>query len=208
MGSQSDIITRIEANWKTFESLVATKLVGQPELLPGLTKFLAAEKSRIMTCPASTRTDYHGAFPGGLVDHSLRVVKLMSELNKAYGVELPSKSLIVTGLFHDIGKIGNEKFDYYVEKESDWHNKQGIMYEINQKVAGTSPSMRSLWWLSKFGVQLSEDEFLAIASIKDRVDNTNDSVPNNGESMLTVVLQQAVKVACLRGRGKNSVIEK
>jgi len=208
MTAQQDIITRIETNWGAFNGLVAKLTSPRLHSLHNpIVSLVDKEKSRIMTCPSSTRTDFQGAFPGGLVDHSLKVVKLMSDLNKTFGTEIPSESLIVTGLFHDIGKIGNGKFDYYIEKESDWHNKQGIMYEINQKIANTTPSMRSLWWMNEHSVNLTEEEFLAIASIKDRHDNTNDSIPSTGESMLTVILQQAVKVACLRGRGKKSVID-
>lgn len=205
MATNEDIINKLQSNWTTFKGLASSKLTDKR--FGGIADLMESEEERIITCPASTRIDYHGAYPGGLVEHSLRVVKIMSDLNKTYGAELPSDSIVVCGLFHDFGKIGNEKHDYYVEKASDWHNRQGIMYETNQSLSSTAPALRSLWWLGRKGVALTEQEFLAIASIKDRSSRDDESVPVNGESMLSVILQQAVKVACLRGRGKNSVVE-
>jgi HD domain len=200
------IITQIEANWATFTGLCQQ----DKERYSLVSKLLDAEGSKMMTCPSSTKTDFQGAYPGGLIQHSLKVTRLMASLNKTYNAEIKTESIIMTGLFHDLGKIGNDKFDYYVEKESDWHNKLGIMYDINPKLAGSPPSLRSLWLLSKYGISLTEEEFLAVASVKDRIDLSagSDSMPSNTEpSMLSVMLGQAIKVACLSGRGKKSLLE-
>lgn len=160
----------------------------------------------LILAPASTRIDYHGAFPGGLIDHSLRVLKTMSALNRAYEANLSTDNLVITGLFHDVGKCGNGERSYYLPKSSDWHNKQGIMYEINPDMINQPVSLRSLYLLQKFGVKLSEDEHYAISTIKDRTRSTEDSQLGSNEPMLAVILQQAVRVACIKASGKSSLL--
>src|SRR4051812_7253977 len=58
-------------------------------------------------CPASSRKAYHLSEPGGLVDHSLRVLKNVLKLNAAYDWKLAKDSMIISSLFHDIGKVGH-----------------------------------------------------------------------------------------------------
>ena len=59
---------------------------------------------RLALCPASSRKEYHLAEPGGLVDHSLRVLSNALKLCKTFGWNVPKESLIVACLLHDIGK--------------------------------------------------------------------------------------------------------
>ena len=47
-------------------------------------------------CPASSRRDYHLAEPGGLVDHSLRVLQNALIYCKAFSWNLPKDSLIIS----------------------------------------------------------------------------------------------------------------
>lgn len=162
--------------------------------------------ARLALAPSSTRTDYQGAYMGGLVEHALNVVRLMAELNTTYKSGLTPDSIVTVGLFHDIGKVGNLEMDYYIQKNSDWHNKLGIMYEINPEISQTPVSQRSLFILQHFGVELTEEEHTAIASIKSTSRQGEDSLPVTNEPMLSVVLSQAVKVACMRGRGKTTVL--
>lgn len=192
-------------NIETFKRLVADK-VTDPSRRLGLLALVDKVEETLIIAPASTRTDYQGAFPGGLVDHSLRVVKTMAALNKAYEAGLSSESLVVTGLFHDIGKCGNGERDYYLPKNSDWHNKQGIMYEINPDMMNIPVSLRSLYLLQKFGIVLTADEHFAISTIKDRFRPGEESISVANEPMLAVILQQAVRTTSLWGSGKTSLL--
>jgi putative nucleotidyltransferase with HDIG domain len=156
----------------------------------------------LILAPASTRTEFYGAFAGGLVDHSLRVVKTMGALNRAYETNLGTENIVVTGLFHDIGKCGNGEREYFLPKSSEWHNKQGIMYEINPDLVNMTVSLRSLYLLQSFGVRLTADEHYAISSIKER--NETQAVAN--EPMLAVVLQQAIRMASIKGAGRSTLL--
>lgn len=195
------VVLKMVSNIETFKKLVETKM---GPTAPDLHNLIMAVEEVLIEAPASSRTEYQGCYPGGLVEHSLNVVKLMSELNKAYGTNLSASSIVLTGLFHDIGKVGNGHEPYYTEKDSDWHRKQGILYDVNPQLSVVPVSTRSLFLLQKHSVKICEEEYLAIASIKDRP-RSEENLPNPGESMLAVVLQQAIRVACLRGRGKTSL---
>ncbi len=168
-----------------------------------LVSLLDTNAERIILAPASTRLDLVCAYPGGLVEHSIRVLMLMAKARNAYGLldTVPAESVIVTALFHDIGKIGTESKEYYIDNDSEWHrNKLGQMYKVVEKLQHLSVSQLSLMLLTKNGVQLDIDEWYAVSSIRDRT--RDNDVPVSGEPMLAVLLQQAVKMAIMAGKGK------
>ena len=118
---------------------------------------------RLALCPASSRKDYHHAIPGGLVDHSLRVLGNAMRLVKAFGWDVPKDSLIIGCLLHDIGKIGDHEKDYYLPQDSDWHReKLGEMYKHNKALQYMSVPDRGVWLCQHCGLKLSQDEFLSI----------------------------------------------
>ena len=61
---------------------------------------------RLALAPASSRKEFHNAFPGGLIDHSLRVLANANALVKVWETSenIPKDSLILSSLFHDFGK--------------------------------------------------------------------------------------------------------
>lgn len=118
---------------------------------------------RLALCPASSRSEYHAAYPGGLVDHSLRVLGNAMKLVKAFGYDLPKDSLIIGCLFHDLGKVGDHENDYYVPQDSDWHReKLGEMYKHNKDLQYMTVPHRGVWLCQHFGLKLSQDEWLSI----------------------------------------------
>ena len=67
-------------------------------------------KSDFFTCPASAR--YHGAYSGGLCDHSLNVYHCLVDylarerVQELYGLEVSPESTAIVALLHDLCKIG------------------------------------------------------------------------------------------------------
>jgi hypothetical protein len=58
------------------------------------------------TAPASTK--YHGAYEGGLFDHSLSVANELKDLSKANRLKWQHpRSPLLIGMFHDLCKIDN-----------------------------------------------------------------------------------------------------
>lgn len=118
---------------------------------------------RLALCPASSRKDYHHAIPGGLVDHSLRVLSNALKLSKAFGWDLPKDSLIIGCLLHDLGKVGDHEKDYYVPQDSDWHREKiGEMYKHNKDIQYMTVPDRGVWLCQHFGLKLTQPEWLAI----------------------------------------------
>lgn len=67
-------------------------------------------KSDFFSCPASTR--YHGAYAGGLCDHSLNVYHCLTDylarerVQELYGLEVDPESAAIVALLHDLCKVG------------------------------------------------------------------------------------------------------
>lgn len=123
---------------------------------------------KLALCPASSRKEYHLAIPGGLVDHSLRVLSNALKLCKTFGWDLPKDSLIISCLLHDIGKCGlveddGTVIDYYVPQDSDWHReKLGELYKTNKDMPYMTTRDRSIHTCQRFGIKLTKEEYLAI----------------------------------------------
>lgn len=149
----------IDANWQKFSSLL--KKTG--DRAASIAAMLKDVEERLVLCPASARVDFHNAFPGGLVDHSLRVLYNAMRLVKAFDWKVSNESLIIACLFHDLGKLGDDKQDYYVFQTDEWRSKhRGEEYAYNKELRYMSVPHRSIWLLQHYGVKLSQDEMLAI----------------------------------------------
>lgn len=67
-------------------------------------------KSDFFICPASAR--YHGAYEGGLCDHSLNVYHCLKDylarerVGELYGLETDPESVAIAALLHDLCKVG------------------------------------------------------------------------------------------------------
>lgn len=65
--------------------------------------FLEGETSWL-TSPASTR--YHLNVEGGLLLHSVGVAETALKLRYLLAPDLSEESVVITALFHDVGKVG------------------------------------------------------------------------------------------------------
>ena len=67
-------------------------------------------KSDFFTAPASAR--FHGAYAGGLCDHSVNVFRCLEaylardRVKEVYGLDYPMESAAIAALLHDVCKIG------------------------------------------------------------------------------------------------------
>lgn len=200
--NQEDL-TKILANYDKLESLVGK--IKNKERRNALKHLASDLKNRFAPAPAATRTEYAGAYPGGLVEQALSTVKLMNELNKTYKSDIPTDSIIVCGLFAHLGKIGTQTQDLYIAKESKWHNDNGIMFELNRKISSVPAPIRSLWWLTSSAVDLDEDEIYAISSLGAMGRAEVPSSELFSAPMLAVALQNAFRVICISSAGRSSI---
>ena len=93
---------QIVENYNKFEALAMKTGEHRQEALKN---FFDKMGERLAMCPASSKVDFHNCFPGGLVEHSLRVLTNTIKLAKAMEIKAPQEELIFACLFHDIGKL-------------------------------------------------------------------------------------------------------
>jgi hypothetical protein len=148
---------KIESNWETFDKL-CRRLSDN-----NLNKLLDKVGERIVMCPASPRLDQYSAYPGGLVEHSIAVAGTLRSINDSQNLDIPVASILKVSLLHDLGKIGNDGNDLFINQDSEWHrDKLGQMYKYNEDLQKMSVSHRTLFLLQSFGVELTCDEWIAI----------------------------------------------
>lgn len=147
-----------------FEGLLDEHLKDRKDIIYNM--FFEKEMfKRFYAAPASTSLDFHCAFDGGLVVHTLSVVKILLELNEILEIRASAgtESIVIAGAFHDLGKIGDGTGQLYLpEQEAWWREKRGRMYQTNDTIQSMPHSLRSIFILQEAGIPLNVDEFFAI----------------------------------------------
>jgi 23S rRNA maturation-related 3'-5' exoribonuclease YhaM len=134
--------------------LLSTEAVGINELLECM------EKIGYFTAPCSGGN--HLAKEGGLAEHSWNVLQAMFSLADALDVAIPSRSIILTALLHDLGKCGDHGKPNYtpnILKSGEQSTKKP--YETNKELLYIPHEVRSIKIASEY-ITLTEDEEWAI----------------------------------------------
>jgi len=134
-----------------------------------LREFYEKYAERLIVMPAAHKKEYHNAFPGGYVEHVLRVIRCalkQYDLWKSEGADVDTftlEELVFSALNHDLGKMGDEVEDSYIPQTDQWRkDKLGEDYMFNVKVPFSSVPDRGLFMLQSHGIQYSFNEMLAI----------------------------------------------
>ena len=130
---------QIQQNWIDFEETIKA-YISEPRCSQ-LLDFYSKYSDRIMMMPASHKKEYHNAFPGGYVDHVLRVVDCALKLNNVWvemGVDSSTytkEELVFAALNHDLGKMGDENNESYLSQDDQWRReKLGEDYKFNNRL--------------------------------------------------------------------------
>ena len=134
------------------------KREGADKLLEYLT-----DKTDFFTAPASTR--FHGAYEGGLLEHSLNVYECLCDFVKRprfkdkYGFVFDEESLAIAALLHDICKTNFYKTEMRnVKKNGVW---ESVPYYTIEDMLPYGHGEKSVYILSGF-IRLTRDEAFAI----------------------------------------------
>ena len=174
---------KIQENWKDLIGYIKSTFDDSypDNRREKLLKMYHGLESRMMFAPASGRKYYHNCFPGGYVDHVIRVVNFAEqiyELWKSNGAKVDNytkEEVIFVAMHHDLGKVGDLENDYYIPNESEWHRKnQGKIYNHNPKLQYMTVPDRAIWLLSQFDIKLSEAEYLGIKLTDGLYDKANE----------------------------------
>jgi hypothetical protein len=170
---------KIQSNWDIFLSNIKTYL--SPDRAKALTAFYEQYDNRIALMPASGKSSYHNAFPGGYVDHVNRVLSCalqVADLWKKNGaaINFTTEELAMVAINHDLGKFGTTEAEYYIDNDSDWHIKnRGELYKLNPAIPFMKVQDRSLFILQSIGIILTANEYLGIKLHDGLYDESNKS---------------------------------
>lgn len=177
---------QIDRNWKLFRQIINILFVSRKDELNAMYDEM---EDRMMIMPASGTEHYHNAFPGGYVDHVLRVIDFTKKEYgrwKEDGLKVDNftlEELLFAAAHHDLGKYGLPgNYELYQFNESEWHRtNQGKIYKINEKVPFALIQDTSLFLLQHYGIKCSWQEQLAIRTHDGLYDKANESYYMNSQ---------------------------
>lgn len=121
------------------------------------------EKTDFFTAPASTR--FHGAYEGGLLEHSLNVYECLCNFVKRphfcekYGFSFSEESLAIVALLHDVCKTNFYKTEMRnVKKNGVW---ESVPYYTIEDTLPYGHGEKSVYILSGY-MRLTREEAFAI----------------------------------------------
>ena len=127
-----------------------------------LLDWLCSPASDFFTAPASTR--YHGAYEGGLLEHSLNVYECLTQivprLHEKYGFTFPDESLAIAALLHDLCKVNFYKTSFRNAKNEQGKWEQVPYYTIEDNLP-YGHGEKSVYIISAY-MRLTRDEAFAI----------------------------------------------
>jgi len=135
--------------------------------------------------PAAAVQHHHNAFPGGYLDHVLRVYDISVEMTKTFHafegeLNFTSQELQFATLHHDLGKLGEPGEPYYVEQDSDWHRKTlGQNYKYNNTIQYMSVTDRAHYMLQQYDIKITKNEWLGIHLSDGMYEDSNKSYLKN-----------------------------
>ena len=169
---------QIQNNWNVFLGIIEEHISSPRK--EKLLEFYDQYAERIMLMPAAHKKEYHNAFPGGYVEHVIRVVRCALKQHQLWTDENADMSgytieeLVFAALNHDLGKMGDEEHESYIPQTDQWRkDKLGEDYMFNTKLPFASVPDRGLFMLQSHGIQYTFNEMLAIQTHDGLYDEAN-----------------------------------
>lgn len=169
---------KIQKNYEKHLKIIDTYIGDRKDSILSMLKHM--EENYVMA-PASGKSWYHSAFPGGYVDHVNRVVEYAVKQSRLYQemggtIDYTEEELVFAALFHDLGKIGDGDKPNYIPQTDKWRqDKLSEMYTFNPDLDFMLVPDRSLFILQKFGIKVTQKEFLGIRLHDGVFDKANES---------------------------------
>lgn len=129
-----------------------------------LLEWLQSDSSDFFTAPSSTR--FHGAYEGGLVEHSLNVYDCLcdylarSRTKELYGMDYTEETIAITALLHDLCKVNFYTVDYRNAKNQNGQWERVPYYTIHDTLP-YGHGEKSVYIISGF-MRLTREEAFAI----------------------------------------------
>ena len=123
------------------------------------------QKSDFFTAPSSTR--YHGAYEGGLVQHSVNVYHCLKDYlsrprtKELYGMDYSDETIALVSLLHDICKVNFYVTDYRNKKNEETGKWEKVPYYAIEDQFPYGHGEKSVFLIER-KMHLKIDEAMAI----------------------------------------------
>lgn len=125
----------------------------------GMDNFLEfIEKTDFFKAPASTK--YHGAYEGGLLEHSMKVYEILKEKvnNSPIEIKASDETLIIIALLHDICKVNFYKVDYRNAK-NEFGEWEKVPYYTIEDTIPYGHGEKSVMMITEYMKLTSEEKY-------------------------------------------------
>ena len=169
---------QIHKNYEKHLRIIDTYIGDRKESILSMINHIGEE---YVMAPASGRAWYHNAFAGGYVDHVNRVIEYAIKQSRLYSemggnIDYTEEELVFAALFHDLGKLGDGDRPNYLPQTDKWRqDKLAEMYTYNSDLDFMLVPDRSLYILQKFGIRVSQKEWLGIRLHDGVFDKANEA---------------------------------
>ena len=178
-------IKQLESNKKKFLETNEKYIIFSPSLL----SFLGED---FFTCPASSKLDMYGCYPGGLLNHLIKVAKYSVKINDILpdDLKLPVSSIIKVVFLSQIGKVF-----LFCPNQNEWEIKNlGKIYEFCPSDISMKVGERSIFYILQHGGQINETEYQAILNLDK---DSTDKLAKYFSEPLTQIIRQGVELAIM-----------
>lgn len=118
------------------------------------------ENSDFFSAPASTR--FHGAYEGGLLEHSLNVYDELLRLKSVYSeIQATEETLIIIALFHDLCKVNMYGVEKRNRKDANGKWESYDAYTSDEKFHYGGHGSKSVFILQNY-MKITAEEAVAI----------------------------------------------
>jgi hypothetical protein len=172
----------IEKLWSKYENLLKKLNDEKVEVL------LEKQGQRIIMGSFSQRTKEHFCGIGGLLEYSLELTKTCININKALNYGINNSAIIKCCLLSVLGRVGTPELDRFVDTTSEWHKeKLGQYYDWNEDCPKYQVNDMTLYWLQKYEVNLTWEEWNAISLLRDASSETNKFYGSHKSRLATIL---------------------
>lgn len=145
----------------------------------------------LFTSPSSTSLSMTGCYPGGLLHITIKACKYSIKVNEILPEKLkqPIESIVKAIFLSQIGKVF-----MFCLTENEFQKKRGQMYDFCEGMIRLRVGERSVYYATKHGVSLTEEEYQAILNL-DKDDD--DKMAKYFSSPLTSVIKWGFEMAIM-----------
>jgi len=174
-------ITQLEKNQKIFKDANLKYNIFTRELA----EFLGDD---FYTSPASSSTNMIGSYPGGLLQHLIKVCTYAIKINETVPDQLkqPIDSIVRVVFLSQIGKV----FMFTLKEGGN----PGRPYDFNDDIIRMHVGERSVYYALTHGVKLDEKEYQAILNMEK---DSDDKMARYFSEPLTQIIKIGVELAIM-----------